>query len=113
MTKWNFADLWEHCAAIRGEQRAQVFGDQVTSWSEFNRRANGVARFMIDAGVARSPATTVAQVNVCTPRRSSHRFQLGSGRPVSLSRNAAIKSAHFTTSPSYISRANASSLLIE
>lgn len=51
MTKWNFADLWEHCAAIRGEQRAQVFGDRTTTWTEFNRRANGVAQVMIDAGV--------------------------------------------------------------
>ncbi|MEZ5231059.1 MAG: AMP-binding protein, partial [Acidimicrobiales bacterium] len=35
----------------RGDQRAQVFGDQTTSWTEFNRRANGVAQTMIDAGV--------------------------------------------------------------
>ncbi len=53
MTKWNFADLWEHCAEIRGDQRAQVFGDQTTSWADFNRRANGVAQTMLDAGVER------------------------------------------------------------
>ncbi len=51
MTKWNFADIWEHCAEIRGDQRAQTFGDQTTSWRDFNRRANGVAQAMLDAGV--------------------------------------------------------------
>ncbi len=51
MTKWNFADLWEYCAEIRDGQRAQVFGDQTVTWREFNRRANGLAQTMIDAGV--------------------------------------------------------------
>ncbi len=51
MTKWNFADLWEHCAEVRDGQRAQVFGDQTTDWREFNRRANGLAQAMLDAGV--------------------------------------------------------------
>jgi acyl-CoA synthetase (AMP-forming)/AMP-acid ligase II len=53
MTKWNFADLWEMGAEIRGDQRAQVFGDQTTGWTEFNRRANGIAQAMLDAGVAK------------------------------------------------------------
>ena len=46
-----FADLWEIIAEIRGDQRAQVFGDQTTSWTEFNRRANGLAATMLAAGV--------------------------------------------------------------
>ena len=53
MTSWNFADLWEICAEVRGETRAQVHGDRVVSWREFNQRANGFARTLIDAGVER------------------------------------------------------------
>lgn len=48
---WQFADLWEIITGIRGEQRAQVFGDETTSWTEFNRRANGLAATMLAAGV--------------------------------------------------------------
>ncbi len=48
---WNFADLWEDIAEIRGEQRAQIHGDRTIGWVEFNRLANGLAQTMIDAGV--------------------------------------------------------------
>ncbi len=57
--RWNFADLWERCAAIRGDQRAQVHGDETISWSEFDRRANGIAQAMLDAGLG--PQDKVAQ----------------------------------------------------
>lgn len=49
--RWNFADLWEICTEIRGEQRAQVHGDLVVSWNDFNQRSNGLAATMIAAGV--------------------------------------------------------------
>ncbi len=49
--RWNFADLWEICAEIRGEQRAQVHGDLVVSWTDFNQRSNGLAATMLAAGV--------------------------------------------------------------
>ncbi len=57
-TSWNFADLWEICADVRGDQRAAVHGDPSTdgatrSWAALNRRANGVATAMLDAGVER------------------------------------------------------------
>ncbi len=48
---WNFADLWEICTEVRGDQRAEVHGDLTVSWTEFNRRANGLAAVMLDAGV--------------------------------------------------------------
>ncbi len=48
---FNFADLWEYCAEVRADQRAQVHGDTTLSWIDFDRRANGVAQTMLDAGV--------------------------------------------------------------
>jgi fatty-acyl-CoA synthase len=53
MASWNFAELWEICAEVRGDARAQVYGEQVVSWTEFNQRANSVARTLLDAGVQR------------------------------------------------------------
>ncbi len=49
--RWNFADLWEICADIRGDQRAQVHGDLVISWTDYNQRSNGLAATMLAAGV--------------------------------------------------------------
>ncbi len=49
--RWNFADLWEICADIRGDQRALVHGDLVISWTEYNQRSNGLAATMLAAGV--------------------------------------------------------------
>ena len=49
--RWNFADLWEICTDIRGDQRAQVHGDTTIGWNEFNQRANGLAATMLAAGV--------------------------------------------------------------
>ena len=59
MTSWNFADLWERCAEARGDQRAQVHGDDVVSWTQFNAASNGIAQAMLDAGV--EPQDKVAQ----------------------------------------------------
>ena len=49
--RWNFADLWEICTEIRGDQRAQVHGDTTIGWNEFNQRSNGLAATMLAAGV--------------------------------------------------------------
>ncbi|HKE77467.1 MAG TPA: AMP-binding protein [Acidimicrobiales bacterium] len=53
MPSWNFADLWEECAALRGEAPAAVHGDRTFSWADFDRRADGVAAALLDAGLAR------------------------------------------------------------
>jgi len=52
MSSWNFADLWEVCADVRGEAPAAVHGDQTVSWADFDRRADGVAAALLDAGLA-------------------------------------------------------------
>jgi acyl-CoA synthetase (AMP-forming)/AMP-acid ligase II len=50
MPGWNFADTWETIAAKIPEAQAQVQGDRRYTWADFDRRANGVARFLLDAG---------------------------------------------------------------
>ncbi|MBS1848602.1 MAG: acyl-CoA synthetase [Actinobacteria bacterium] len=52
MTGWNFADVWEIVARQIPDAPAQIQGDRRTTWAEFDRRADGVARFLLDAGVA-------------------------------------------------------------
>ncbi len=48
---WNFADVWEVVAERMPDAPAQVHGDRVVSWAEFDRRADGVARAFLDAGL--------------------------------------------------------------
>jgi len=51
MPGWNFADVWEVVARQVGDVPSQVQGDRRISWSEFDRRANGVAQAVLGAGV--------------------------------------------------------------
>ena len=48
---WNFADVWETAAEIRGEKPALVQGSRRIDWRAFERRASGIARTLIDAGL--------------------------------------------------------------
>jgi 3-oxocholest-4-en-26-oate---CoA ligase len=52
VSSWNFADLWEVCAGVRGDAPAAVHGDRTVSWTAFDRRADGVASALLDAGLA-------------------------------------------------------------
>ena len=52
MNGWNYADIWETVAEIVPEATAVAQGTRRLSWSEFDARANGVARTLIDAGAA-------------------------------------------------------------
>ena len=47
---WNFADLWEAVADRIPDAPAQWHGDQTWTWAEFDRRADGIARTLLDAG---------------------------------------------------------------
>jgi fatty-acyl-CoA synthase len=51
MGNWNFADLWEICAEVRGDAPAAVHGDRTVSWAELDRRADGVASTLLAAGL--------------------------------------------------------------
>ncbi|MFK7917390.1 MAG: AMP-binding protein, partial [Ilumatobacter sp.] len=48
-TGWNFADLWETASASLPDALCQQQGDRKVTWSEFNRRANGVAATLLAA----------------------------------------------------------------
>jgi acyl-CoA synthetase (AMP-forming)/AMP-acid ligase II len=50
MPGWNFAEVWEVITDQIPDAQCQVQGDRRVSWSEFDRRANGVARTLLDRG---------------------------------------------------------------
>lgn len=52
MSGWNFADVWEIVADQIPDAPAQVQGDRTVTWRQFERRADGVARTLIERGVA-------------------------------------------------------------
>ena len=49
---WNFADIWEHQADRYPQSLAQSQGDRTFTWAEFDRRADGIALTLLNAGVA-------------------------------------------------------------
>ncbi|MEE2775236.1 MAG: acyl-CoA synthetase [Acidobacteriota bacterium] len=53
MAGWNLADLAGVSARANPEAAAQIHGDRVVSWAEFDRRTDGVAAALIAAGVER------------------------------------------------------------
>ena len=52
MTDWNFADVWEVVADTVPDAPALIHGDHRVSWEDFDRRADAVAQWLLDAGVA-------------------------------------------------------------
>jgi len=48
---WNIADIWEVCAEERVDAPAIGHGPLQRSWAEFDHRAGGLARFLLDAGL--------------------------------------------------------------
>ena len=52
MTSWNFADVWETCAQVRGDAQALACGEARVSWSEIDRHADGIAKTLLDAGLS-------------------------------------------------------------
>ncbi|MFL6203829.1 MAG: AMP-binding protein [Acidimicrobiales bacterium] len=51
MPGWSFADVWEVVAQQVPDATAQVHGDRRVTWRDHDRRANGIARAFLDAGV--------------------------------------------------------------
>ncbi|MEO9224556.1 MAG: AMP-binding protein [Acidimicrobiales bacterium] len=51
MTGWNYADIWEQVAEQIPDAPAQAHADRRTTWREFNDRANGIAKTLLDRGV--------------------------------------------------------------
>ena len=53
MSSWTFADVWEAVADALPDAPALTHGDRTLLWSEFDRRADSVARWLLDVGVGR------------------------------------------------------------
>jgi 3-oxocholest-4-en-26-oate---CoA ligase len=51
MTAWTFADVWEAIAAQQPDRPANIQGERVLTWGEFDARADALAAHLIAAGV--------------------------------------------------------------
>ena len=51
MTDWNYADVWEAVAETVPAAPALVHGDRRITWEQLDRRADGVARALLERGV--------------------------------------------------------------
>lgn len=45
---WNLATVWETIAEERPDAPAQIQGERTFTWADFERRANGIARTLLD-----------------------------------------------------------------
>ena len=50
MPGWNYAEIWETVASNIPDAPAQIHGETTYTWREFDQRANGIARQLLDAG---------------------------------------------------------------
>jgi fatty-acyl-CoA synthase len=51
LLNWNYANLWETVAKAVPSRPAQIHGEQVISWEQFDQRADSLARHFLDAGL--------------------------------------------------------------
>ena len=54
-TGWNFADVWETVADTIPDAPAQRQGERMITWGEMDRRADGIARAILDSGTEATP----------------------------------------------------------
>ncbi len=50
MTNWNYADVWEVVADTQPDLPAVSQGDRRVDWREFDHRADGIARWLLELG---------------------------------------------------------------
>src|SRR5436305_6454586 len=50
---WNFADVWEVITEVQPDKPAIIHGDRRATWAQSDRRADSVARALLDTGVER------------------------------------------------------------
>ncbi|GAA4744665.1 AMP-binding protein [Actinomycetospora chibensis] len=63
MSGWNFAEVWEAAAEAAPERTALVHDGRSRSWSELDRRADGLARGLLDAGLGHQDVVALALYN--------------------------------------------------
>jgi len=52
VSKWNYGDVWEAVAEALPDAPALTHGSHTLTWSEMDRRADNVARWLLGSGVA-------------------------------------------------------------
>jgi fatty-acyl-CoA synthase len=60
---WNYADIWERIAERIPDAPALAQGDVRRTWAEFDHRADGIARTLLDAGVDRQDKVAIYLYN--------------------------------------------------
>jgi 3-oxocholest-4-en-26-oate---CoA ligase len=50
VSAWNYADVWETAADLLPQSPAVVQGERTITWAEFDRRANGLGRWLLLGG---------------------------------------------------------------
>lgn len=60
---WNYANIWESIAAAQPQENAVVQGEDVVSWGEFDRQADGLANFLVDQGLEQGASVAVYSPN--------------------------------------------------
>jgi acyl-CoA synthetase (AMP-forming)/AMP-acid ligase II len=60
---WNFADVWETISDTIPDDVAQVHGRRRFSWSEFGRRADGIAAALLAAGLGHQDTVAIDLYN--------------------------------------------------
>jgi 3-oxocholest-4-en-26-oate---CoA ligase len=63
MSDWNYADVWEAVADAVPAARAQIHADQRYTWAEFDRRADGIAATLLNAGLRRQDKVALCLYN--------------------------------------------------
>jgi 3-oxocholest-4-en-26-oate---CoA ligase len=63
MSGWNYADIWERVAERIPDAQAVVQGRRRTTWAEFDRRADGVGRTLLDSGVKQQDKVAIYLYN--------------------------------------------------
>ncbi len=53
MTGWQYADVWDVIAEVRGDSPALVHGDRRVSWRELSARADGLAASLVQGGAGK------------------------------------------------------------
>jgi acyl-CoA synthetase (AMP-forming)/AMP-acid ligase II len=63
VTNWNYGDVWETVADVQPDAPAVVQGARETSWRQFDRGADGIARYLLDLGVVQQDKVAVYLYN--------------------------------------------------
>lgn len=51
--EWNYGDVWDAVARVRGDSAALVHGDRRVSWTDFDARADALASGLVERGARR------------------------------------------------------------